>query len=63
MHFQSTARAAILYCSFGARVWLWEFHSLDFTLVAVYRLNCYIDKQPVVWDLFFAGLRIAGNSR
>ena len=26
-------------------------------------LNCHVDKQPVVRDLFFAGLWIAGNSR
>ena len=29
----------------------------------LYRLNCHIDKQPVVWDSFFAGVWIAGNSR
>ena len=30
----------------------------------LYRLNCHVDKQPVValvGDLFFAGLRIADN--
>ena len=39
----------------------------DFTLVTIwlllYRLNCHYDKQPVVGNLFFAELWIAGNSR
>ena len=31
-------------------------HSLNFTLVTVYKLNCHVNKQPVVGDLHFAGL-------
>ena len=40
--------------------------SLDFAGVMVwllYRLNCLVDKQLVMGDLFFAGLWIAGNNR
>ena len=28
----------------------------------LYRLNCHVDQQPVVGNLFFAELWIAGNS-
>ena len=40
-----------------------QYLSLDFAGVMVwllYRLNCLVDKQPVMGDLLFAGLWIAG---
>ena len=45
--------------AFGSLV-LWI--SLESPSDLLYRLNCRVDKQPVVGDLFFAGLWIAGNS-
>ena len=47
-------------CSFDNLV-LWI--SLRLLYDLLYRLNCHVDKQPVVGDLFFAGLWIAGNRR
>ena len=47
-------------CSFGSLVLQISLESLS---DLVYRLNCHVNKQPVVADLFFAGLWIAGNSR
>ena len=40
-------------------VWISFWSSSDL----LYRLNCHVDKQPVVGSLFLAGLWIAGNSR
>ena len=45
-------------CSFGSLVPRVSLESpLD-----LYKLNCHVDKQPAVRDLFFSGLWIAGNS-
>ena len=46
-------------CSFGSII-LWI--SLWSPSDLLYRLNCHVDKQPVVGDLFYTGLWIAGNS-
>ena len=47
-------------CSFGSLVLR---VSLRLPSDLLYRLNCHVDKQLAVRDLFFAGLWIAGNSR
>ena len=44
-------------CSFGSLV-LWTSRRL----ICCTDLNCRVDKQPVVGNLFFVGLWIAGNS-
>ena len=53
-------KAKLRLCSFGSFV-LWISLRSPFDLL--YRLNCHVDKQPVVKDLFFAGFWTAGNSR
>ena len=49
----------LMLCSFGSLVLQISLESLSDLL---YILNCHVNKQPVVVDLFFTGLWIAGNS-
>ena len=57
-HNQAWVSRQLTLCSFGILVpWISLWSDL------LHRLNCHVDKQPVLRDLFFAGLCTAGNSR
>ena len=60
---RNKSKAKLRLCCFDSHVLWISLESLSRSPPnMLFRLNCHIDKQPVVGDLFFAGLRIAGNS-